>query len=54
MIMIGGMGETSITSNVPNSFSFVIDTDVIIAQINIRMRPITPGTVLYAPFRVGL
>jgi len=50
MIKIGLIGETNNTSIVPISFSRTIDIDVIIAHINIRMSPITPGTKLYALF----
>ena len=46
MIIIGLIGEVSSTSIEPVSFSRTIATAVIIAQISIRIKPITPGTKL--------
>ena len=51
---MGFMGDTSNISIVPDSFSRTIDIEVIIAQISIRISPITPGTKLYAAFIPGL
>ena len=39
-------GETNSISIVPVSFSRTMDMEVIMAQINIRISPITPGTKL--------
>ena len=42
------------TSIVPVSFSRTMEIEVIMAQISIRISPITPGTKLYALFICGL
>ena len=44
----GGRGEASNTSIVPVSFSRTMDMLVIMTQINMSIRPITPGTKLYS------
>ena len=51
---MGRTGETSNTSIVPISFSRTMETDVIMAQISIRIKPITPGTKLYSLLLCGL
>ena len=42
--MRGRTGDTNSTSIVPSSFSRVMATEVIIAEISIRMITMTPGT----------
>ena len=54
MMNIGFTGDTSKISIVPVSFSRTIDIEVIMAQMRVKMSPITPGTKLYAPFIRGL
>ena len=46
MIRMGRTGDTSSTSIVPVSFSRTIDTEVIMAQIRMKMSPMIPGTKL--------
>ena len=46
MIMKGLTGEVSSTSIDPLSFSLTMATAVIMAQISMRIRPMTPGTKL--------
>ena len=46
MIVLGFMGETNNRLIVPFSFSPTIDTDVIMAQIRIKIIPRIPGTKL--------
>ena len=46
MIQNGLTGDTRSISSVPVSFSFTMDTAVIIEQISIRIKPMTPGTKL--------
>ena len=46
MIHIGRTGDTNNTSIVPVSFSLTIDTEVIMAQIKIKINPMIPGTKL--------
>ena len=50
----GGTGEARSTSIVPSSFSRTMLMLVIMAQMSIKMRPITPGTKLYSLFCAGL
>ena len=50
----GFMGETNNTSIVPNSFSLVMEMEVIIAETSIKMMVITPGTKLKTLFNSGL
>ena len=50
----GRTGDTSSTSIVPVSFSRTIDTEVIMAQINMKIIPMIPGTKLYELFIWGL
>ena len=50
----GFKGETSRISIVPNSFSLVIEIEVIIAETNIKITVITPGTKLKTLFNSGL
>ena len=45
-IRIGRTGETSSTSIVPVSFSRTIDTEVMIAQMTMKINPMMPGTKL--------
>jgi len=45
-IRSGRTGDTSNTSMVPVSFSRTIDTEVIMAQINMNINPMSPGTKL--------
>ena len=54
MMCSGFMGEARSTSMVPVSFSRTMATDVIMAQMSISTRPITPGTKLYELFCCGL
>jgi len=54
IIWMGLRGETKSTSMVPNSFSRVMVTEVIRAQIRIRIRVITPGTNMKWLFSSGL
>ena len=42
----GFTGDTSRSSRVPVSFSFTMETAVIMEHISIRIRPMTPGTKL--------
>ena len=46
MIICGLIGETSSTSIVPVSFSLTMAMDVIMAQMRMIIRPMTPGTKL--------
>ena len=46
----GRTGDTSSTSIVPVSFSRTIDTEVIMAQIRMKIMPMMPGTKLYELF----
>ena len=46
IINSGFTGETNNTSIVPVSFSRTMEIEVIMAQISIRIKPITPGTKL--------
>jgi len=46
MIHIGLTGDTRRISIVPISFSRTMDTEVIRAQIRMKMSPIMPGTKL--------
>ena len=46
MMKSGLTGETSRTSIVPVSFSRTMEMEVIMAQISIRISPMTPGTKL--------
>ena len=46
IIQNGLTGDTRSSSSVPVSFSFTMDTAVIIEQISIRIKPMTPGTKL--------
>ena len=50
----GFMGETKRTSIVPNSFSRVMEMEVIIAETSIKMMVITPGTKVKTLFNSGL
>src|SRR6187455_890997 len=50
----GRIGETSIISMVPISFSFTMVMAVIIVHTNNKTIAITPGTKLNAPFSCGL
>ena len=50
----GCIGDTSMISIVPNSFSFTMVMAVIIVHTSISTIAITPGTILYAPFSCGL
>lgn len=43
---MGRTGETSSTSIVPVSFSRTIDTEVMMAQIRMKISPMMPGTKL--------
>ena len=48
------MGETKSTSIVPNSFSRVMEIEVIIAETSINIMVITPGTKVKTLFNSGL
>lgn len=54
MIHAGGRGEANSTSMVPLSFSRTMAILLIMAQISIRIMPMTPGTKLYSLFCCGL
>ncbi len=50
----GRMGDTSMTSIVPISFSLTMVMAVIMVHTSSRTMAITPGTKLNAPFNCGL
>ncbi len=50
----GFIGDTNNISMVPFSFSFTMDTEVIMAPSNMRIRVITPGTKLKVLDNFGL
>ena len=51
---MGFSGETNRISIVPNSFSRVMEMEVIMAETNIKIMVITPGTKVKTLFISGL
>ena len=54
MMVRGRTGDTKSRFMVPVSFSLTMETDVIIAQMSMKIMPMMPGTKWYALFNCGL